>query len=1670
MTSVNIDSAARLASQPPTPIAQLHPDLPDQVSRVVRGEITITWPYSSVNKTFAFLLAECDVRLRRARGQIRIELRGPSAKAASECGLGAGDELLVSLEGVVWAKDESPGRIPGARVEWQLQFSEKLILQAKSGESGEIKHINTDHNTAQSADGPVPEPPKAATPEPEPATLEVQSAVRKISEFPANEYPSPAFVKRARLSYGALFEGGFDIFEEDGGVRGKGRKRTRFEHGRSAWRYASQSPSPEPTSPIQDEAGEDASADVTPQPSPKPQTTDEGCQTIDIEMAEAAPEPVETAGAQPAQTSTPVSQEGPTAPVQEGEVTIRQVDDASAIPTPEEKSPPVVEEGQAREESAMATQPTTIVEPQGRSVEEHAQDEKAQEKQAQEKQARDQPITEAPRSSPPPPNTKSTPVGDPWPLGSSFSMFGTSAPVRAESALSLADQVRFGFSHIPHTTRPSSPRRPEHDHQPNDQEEDPYPVSYLNEGSAPGKYADMNTYTNDADEQSDMAVLGQPVALEPPTVARFDPDQWEISTHSPHYNPVEGGHFSTDALEGARVTAGHESPPTSGVVTEKVPEGFASYGHGSVSDRQQDRPPREEHGHDEQLLVEKDETMSEDGVSIDGQEEEEEDANYEYAYGEQLEEGDYDQRAYEIPDDDDEGLSEEDDEVELETEERYGNAETYDEDSEGEEWDEDDDEQGEEEEDEYESGEEDFEEKYDMGGCQPRKAAAPAPPGEPVVISLLSDSEDEDEDEPAPPPSKPAAATPPAPVQHPRPPITFRKASRPTPPERSPRVSKTADSDSVVKEPEPEPAPNNIFSQTQVVDFAERSNQGASQQSTVPATEAGALTEGNSFTSQVPGSFEVSNARGESAPPQSEPAPSEISSEGLFVSHSKLQPEPEVGPEPAPSETSSQGLFVSQPRARSPAAHDEDFREDRQEPSERPTDGDMEWDQEQNRSRGVSMSVEEIEESEVIQEEARSRGDSMSVEDMEQAGSRGESMSVEDVDEEGSPHAGSRGESMSVEEAGEGETTPRPVKTQVDTLSLPDADDDSFASQVMMEDVVENEDEHMSTEDDLPKDTVNLEEPWSTIEVEEIAMSEMDVDMLDAGSPLVESASSVMMASQSPQPGTSAQTAVFGSDFMVSEVVSEVAVSIAADESIPSSQISAEQEAELPISTADWQEPTEAARLQETPRTILKPQAEVSATSADKSGGTEDQEKIRSTPSDVIEGPLDALPSKTQQEVDEEVTTDIRSANATQSIGSPELGEKDAMEDQVAELPSQTEQDGAEQGAKEGEESAQQTPGPELAPQATSAEAEYLDDETMILQQLTQESLDISVSLARGALASPSKCTQEQLTQRLQVQVAEAAEGQTPDWSSSPDPSASLAREALASPSKHAQDLQESAEDEAAEPQVRTRSPSPDAGAAVASLSKRGTRRQKKALEPLRTRMSPPVTRARSNSLRSDTTAETSEDFSVSLAREALASPSRRGASPAATTAATLKSELTKRLRTELPECIPLKSLRTYVDKFPNAVVVVTSQPSTPTRAKGGPREYFMSFHVTDPSTAPSQVVEVQLYRPHKDSLPVVKPGDAILLQKFQIKALSKKGFGLRTGVESAWAVWDDGADDDGGAPQIKGPPVEGWETYVPYVKTLREWFGLLVADEAATAKLEKADRKLAEVAGVGGK
>ena len=1050
----------------------------------------------------------------------------------------------------------------------------------------------------------------------------------------------------------------------------------------------------------------------------------------------------------------------------------------------------------------------------------------------------------------------------------------------------------------------------------------------------------MNTYLDAADEQEELDVHGQTMPVEPPVIERFNDGQWEMSTESPHYNPIEGGHFGLDALnEGARIAAGEPSLHADQIVPGQVPGGFAAYGHGELSDRNQEDPPHHSPPHEEQPLVENEDTISGSEVGVD--EEEDEDAKFdEFAYGEQIEEGDYDQRNYDIPDDDDEGLSEEDDETELEAEERYGNDEVYDEDAEGEEWDE---------EEDYESGEEDDEEdedeeEYDARHYQPRRPAAPMPAGEPVVISLLSDSEDDDEPPPA--PSKPATAI--QAVQAPKPAMSSEPPSSP-PRQTPPNILPTKETSATRSEP----ALDDIFNQTNVVDFATLSSHGASQQPRVPPATMDSDTASSTATSQAPGPapfFAMSNPREESDISESEPAPSEGSSEGLFVSQPKRQP--------APSEGLSEGLFVSQPRAGSL---------------------DTEAQQIEDDTMGGSSEIESDAEDQIIDED-----DSTSVEKAER--DEPAFQSSEEHDE-----------------------------------NLPDADDVSFASQVeMAEEFVESEDEYMSV-DDVPSATDTATgAPLLSLEVEEATGSEEDVDMIDVSSVHFESASPESLASPTAQQSDLGETKTVVASLVVEEVVSETTVIL--EESLPSAQALEPQE--LGIAPPAAEEPPEE-KPEEAPKGQQEAEAKTESLEEQSSEmgvpSTTDLEPLTDNVAEVVpehaqeaatQGLVEVVPVERDGEPNQDVVINDKVGYGMDGAGpGTDLEAREDAEVPESTFPAQllaveAEPDGQEQAPEETQGSSLQSDELEVPDQLTSP-PHHIEDDTMILSQLTQE----------------------------QEQYPEADIADTQARSLSPDISVRLARQAVAA------------------------------------------KRLKKAPEPVRT--SPRVTRARSSSLRSNATngtPEKEEDNSVNLARAALASPSRRSGEVDGTTTATaaaLKSELTKRLRTELPECVPLKNLRFFLDKSPSAVVVVTTQPTPPARAKGGPREYFMSFHATDPSAAPSTVVEVQLYRPHKDSLPQVRPGDVILLQRFQVKALSGKGFGLRTGLESAWAVWEGGEEGEGGSqmasPQIRGPPVEDWEGCVGYVGALRRWFGLVMGDAAARAKLERADRKLEE-AGGGGK
>ncbi len=148
--------------------------------------------------------------------------------------------------------------------------------------------------------------PKQANHLPDPSAeldIELQPiqplARARLDNANLDDYPSPAFLKRARISYGSLFEDGLDVHEDDGGVKGNGRKRTRFGRESGAWKYVSRSPSPETAetpvpAPEPEPEPEDAVTTERNTPGSPPARRlmmDEGCQTVEIDMSLAPPLP-----------------------------------------------------------------------------------------------------------------------------------------------------------------------------------------------------------------------------------------------------------------------------------------------------------------------------------------------------------------------------------------------------------------------------------------------------------------------------------------------------------------------------------------------------------------------------------------------------------------------------------------------------------------------------------------------------------------------------------------------------------------------------------------------------------------------------------------------------------------------------------------------------------------------------------------------------------------------------------------------------------------------------------------------------------------------------------------------------------------------------------------------------------------------------------------------------------------------------------------------------------------------------------------------------------------------------------------------------------------------------------------------------------------------------------
>jgi hypothetical protein len=147
-----------------------------------------------------------------------------------------------------------------------------------------------------------------------------------------------------------------------------------------------------------------------------------------------------------------------------------------------------------------------------------------------------------------------------------------------------------------------------------------------------------------------------------------------------------------------------------------------------------------------------------------------------------------------------------------------------------------------------------------------------------------------------------------------------------------------------------------------------------------------------------------------------------------------------------------------------------------------------------------------------------------------------------------------------------------------------------------------------------------------------------------------------------------------------------------------------------------------------------------------------------------------------------------------------------------------------------------------------------------------------------------------------------------------------------------------------------------------------------------------------------------------------------------------------------------------------DVLAIVTDFTKEPERAKGGPRDYYTIFRVTDDSMSSSADVRVEVFRPWKAVLPAADVGDVVLLRAFVVKSKKRQPYLLSTD-SSAWCVWrfvehskatarGGAGGKDGEKPawarrmshsevreEVKGPPVEYGMAEKEQARKLRDWW-----------------------------
>lgn len=160
-----------------------------------------------------------------------------------------------------------------------------------------------------------------------------------------------------------------------------------------------------------------------------------------------------------------------------------------------------------------------------------------------------------------------------------------------------------------------------------------------------------------------------------------------------------------------------------------------------------------------------------------------------------------------------------------------------------------------------------------------------------------------------------------------------------------------------------------------------------------------------------------------------------------------------------------------------------------------------------------------------------------------------------------------------------------------------------------------------------------------------------------------------------------------------------------------------------------------------------------------------------------------------------------------------------------------------------------------------------------------------------------------------------------------------------------------------------------------------------------------------------------------------------------------------KGLRTAFEYYAPLLTLRSHFGNLTSVLAILHSVDPI-AQSKSGPRDFYRSLFLSDPSCRSYPPTTAQIFRPRQLALPIVNPGDVILLRNFKVQSFENR-LGLLSTDSSAWAVFRKGVEV-----QVRGPPVEFGPEERCFIKGLWKWW-----ESVGSTSVEKAIAEAAEAA-----